>query len=106
MFSTKYEPIPFHRWFEENREELDYLFGNLYEDPSDSKCGECGECGGRGYVVCDYNCEHDCEECDGKGDLDREDQLKAFAHEAYRVQVRDDFKKAQEYIESCLLQKS
>lgn len=99
MFSTNYKPIPFHRWLEENREDIEAFFTQQYGGVETEKCDECN---GLGYVVCDRDCEHDCEECDGSGDITKDRLIESFANESYNEQVKKDQKKVKEYLASCL----
>jgi len=103
MFSPK-DPIPFHLWILENREDLKRAFDEL--EPKVSLFPDkCPECHGKGYEECDLGHEHDCEECDGSGNAP--DRCENFMTSEYLAAVNHDKQKYARYVvnlerESCL----
>lgn len=94
-FEIRREPIPFHTWWSENREDLKKEFG----PPSDVETQLCEECNGNGELTCDLGHDHECEECDGKGKktLSPEQALYAYAGDVYHARLARDRRKLEDY---------
>jgi excinuclease UvrABC ATPase subunit len=93
---TKFEPIPFYIWFQENRADIEKEFGPL----SENEVERCEECRGDGFIECNLGHEHECEECDGEGKrrLTGEQVLEDYAQDAYNAQVSKDMATVKRYL--------
>lgn len=93
---TKFDPIPFHLWYAENKEDIHNEFGALISKEVET----CEECTGAGYVECNLGHTHDCEECDGEGKrvLTEDEVWREYALDAYNDRVSKDIKAVKRYL--------
>jgi len=94
MSSSAYGKIPFGMWFDLNQEDLR---GEFEGEVDTEVIEQCTECDGKGYVRCNFDHEHDCEECGGEGEWPTEKSFQVYAEDMYHEQVVHDARKFKDY---------
>lgn len=87
--------IPFYEWFPLNEEDLKREFGVV--DPLHSE--PCTSCHGTGDCECSCGDIHDCEACEGEGEVGDAILFQEYAREQYNTRVAEDQKKIKRYLE-------